>query len=165
MKNLFKILFLFLSLTLIQCSSDDDSSVSALTMNGTDFKLGSGNSNYIKTDANNRISFAIRENVANNPRVIAVYAMHAPGSRSGTYQLSNNTVENGYAVIAILNEDETTQLAGGSMIAPPTGTIKIENHGNNHMAVTFNDVVLDGGTATETTISGTCSKGFVVADN
>lgn len=156
MTKLFKIIFLLLSLTLIQCSSDDNTSES-LMMNGTEFKPGSGR---IKSEGQNAVWFTIKENKAEGARVISVYASHASGSHTGTYVLDNDMIEAGIAVIAILDETEEHQISGGSDFSPPSGTLTIVDYGNRRMKVTFNDVILDGGLESETTISGSCTKTF-----
>lgn len=166
MKSIFKIAILFLSLTLIQCSSDDGSSASSLMMNGTEFKLGTNSGetiyNKIKSEGENGIWFSIRENVENG-RVISIYASHEAGQRNATYTLDNDRIEPGFAIISIMNEDESQQISGGSDFSPPTGTITIKDLGNHRLKVTFNEVVLDSGTASETTISGSCTKKFTMA--
>lgn len=166
MKSLFKTIFLFLSLTLIQCSSDDDSSASALMMNGAEFKLGNNSGenvyNTIKSEGESGIWFSIREN-AENGRVISIYANHEAGRRNATYALDNDMIEPGFAIVAIMNEDESQQISGGSDFSPPMGTITIKDLGNHRLKVTFNDVVLDSGAASETTISGSCTKKFTMA--
>lgn len=152
-------------LTLAHCSDDSEPAMSFLTVNGAKFNLannsGSGVYNIIKSKSESTIWLNITEN-AENARVISIYAMHEPGDATGIYTLRNNFIESGIAAPA-LYDSQGVQLAGGSSESQPTGTVSIVDRGHNRYIVVFNEVVLDPGTATETTISGTCDKIFKLA--
>lgn len=165
MAKLFRIIIVLMSLTLIQCSSDESNTTdSSLTVNGSEFKLGSNTGsityNMIKSQSELSVWLTIREK-SENGRVISVYAMHESpnGSATGTYSLRNDMMIGGVAAPTLYGAEDN-QLAGGSNESQPTGTISINDLGGNHYIVTFNNVVLDPGTASETTITGTCNKTF-----
>jgi hypothetical protein len=159
MKNIFKITFLFLSLTLIQCSSDDDtSSSSGLLYNGAEFKTGQGvNYNYIKSENDGTIWFNIREKGVANPKTISIYASHEVGTHTGTYTLKPNMIGPGLAVMTIMN-DQDEQLLGADY--ETGGTITISDYGNHKLKVTFNDVSMSVGTAEPAIITGSCLLNF-----
>lgn len=156
MNNIFKIVILLLSLTLIQCSSDDSNESGRLLVNGEEFKLGTA----LVEDGSNLILFTLVEKtpIAYNNRIIQVVAMHPDGTATGTYQLRSNIIETGIANIGIY-DSELEQLAGGS-VNQPTGTLTVTHIDGKKYKLVFNDVTLDPNTATETTISGSCLKTF-----
>ena len=156
MKNIFKIAILFLSLTLVQCSSDDATASDNLLVDGVAFKLGA-----VRVEsADNSKMFSLVEKTddAAGQRIIQVFAMHTNNLPSGTYELRSNLTASGVANIAIYNTS-FIPIAGGSE-NQPTGTLTILHYQGNKYKLTFNDVVLDPGTATETTISGSTTRTF-----
>jgi hypothetical protein len=159
MKSLFKIAILFFSLTLIQCSSDEDSSTSALLYDGVEFKTGSGSPyNTIKNESETNLWLNIREKTDGEAKTISIYANHVAGTHTGTYELRSNLAAPGIATIAIM-DDQGNQIAGGG-IEGHDGTITISDYGNNTFKITFNDVVLDFGAPGAVPISGSVYKTF-----
>ena len=162
MKTYIKVAILFLSLTLIQCSADDNAPATSLTYNGSEFKLGSGSAyNTYKNESDRGIWLNIRENGTAEAKNILITLNHAPGSHTGTYELRNNLAAPGIAGIAI-RDDEGKQLVGGSTVGP-SGTVTIEDYGNHKFKVTFNDVILDQDSAVATSIEGNCTLTFTSA--
>jgi uncharacterized protein YcfL len=152
---------LFLSVICSNCSSDDANDPATLFVNGAEFKLGtnSGNHQYnlIKSENTGNIWLSISEK--NSPsKAISIYAAHEEGSHSGTYILKNDQIASGIAVLAIM-DDSGHQVAGGALNSP-SGTVTISDYGHRKFKITFNDVVLDPETGTETTITGYCVKTF-----
>jgi hypothetical protein len=155
MQRLFKIAILFLSLTLIQCSSDENIETDDLVVNGLPFKIQDG---LIEKNENNVTLTLVEEDSSLDHRKIAVFAMFDSGNASGTYNLRSNMIEPGVANAAVFNFDNE-QIAGGA-VEQPTGTVTISHRHGNVYKLTFNDVTLDPGTASETTISGSCTRKF-----
>jgi hypothetical protein len=156
MKSLFKIAILFLVLTLVQCSSDDTAGSNSLLVNGAAFKLAPET---IVEANDGSINFILGEKTDTaNGRILQVFAMHTAGHATGTYELRNNSIESGVAVVALYDQ-EFNQIAGGSE-DQPTGNLTITHYEGKRYKLTFNDVTLDPGTASETTISGSCMKTF-----
>lgn len=156
MKNIFKIAILFLSLSLVQCSSDDASESATLMVNGAEYKLGTS----LVEKTQNTITFTLVEKTpsTDNNRIIRIFAMHPAGNATGTYELRSDLTASGIANIAVYDA-EFTPIAGGS-VNQPTGTLTVTHYDANKYKLTFDDVTLDPGTATETTISGSCLKTF-----
>lgn len=162
MKTYLKVAILFLSLTLIQCSADDNTPSASLTYNGAEFKLGNGSTfNTYKNESDRGIWLNIRENGSADAKNILITLNHASGSHTGTYELRNNMTAPGIAGVTIM-DDDGKQLAGGNTNGP-SGTVTVEDYGNHKFKVTFNDVVLDQDSATETSIEGNCTLTFVSA--
>jgi hypothetical protein len=161
MNRIFQILILLLSLTLIQCSTDETSNESLL-VNGAEFKIGSNSGskiyNVLASENDNGFLVRVYEKAASPARIINILVRHEPGSHSGTYTLRNNFSAPGIAGIEI-TDDQNHYIAGGS-IDGPTGTITVTDFGNNTFKIVFNDVVLDPGMGSETMISGNFTKTF-----
>ncbi len=167
MKRIIQItLLLLLSLTLIQCTSDDNKQDASLLVNGAEFRLDTNSSNHypnIVASNNNYtlwLSFTEKTSDPADARTISVYAAHPEGTSTGTYQLSSSSIGPGLAVLSVMDH-EGHQIAGGSD-NQPTGTVSVIDYGNNKFKVSFNNVTLDPGTANETTISGSLVKTFEV---
>jgi hypothetical protein len=162
MKRFIQLLLIVLtSLTLIQCSSDDNGSNEMLLVNGTEFKLGNSASwNVIKFENDGYISLNLLEKTDSAQRSLGIAAnYHDANSVNGTYALRSDMSTPGVANIALYAVENETQLAGGAEVQP-TGTIAVTDLGNNKYKIEFNNVVLDPGSASETTISGSLTKTF-----
>jgi hypothetical protein len=163
MRNAFLLSSFFLALGLTSCSSDDPAAPTSdsLTVNGAAFMTannsGATQYNVIKSENGTSLWLEVFEKGGSGRR-ISGSLVHPQGPASGTYILKNDQLAIGIAVIALL-DDAGQQLAGGSE-SQPTGTFSLTDNGNHRFALTFNDVVLDPGTASETHISGSCSRTF-----
>lgn len=152
--------------SLVRCTSDDSTGDSGmLTVNGSEFLLGTNTStlvyNRIRSKSDTGIWLEITENPSSgNARIISVFASHEVGTHNGTYILKNDQIASGIAIPALMDAETGEQIAGGSDESQPLGTITITDQGSNRFKLSFDGVVLDPETATETTISGSCSKTF-----
>ena len=154
MKNILKLFLLFIGLASIQCSNDDNVNAGTILVNGSEFKTGASPTlNILKSDSQNGFWIEIRENLPSGQRALQIMAAHETGTHSGTYVLRSNAIGPGLATIALMDIENDQQLAGGA-IEQPTGTITVTDRGNKTFEIEFNDVTLDPGTASETTISG-----------
>jgi hypothetical protein len=154
MNSIFKIAILFLGLTLIQCSSDDEVAAGELIVNGDAFKL---DNHALVSGSGITTGFVLNEK-GGQGRSINIFTMHPDGNLNGNYDLRSNLIESGIANVT-LYDSESNQIAGGA-IEQPTGTITITRLDQDTFTIAFNDVMLDPGTASETTISGSATKTF-----
>ena len=163
MRNAFLLSFFILAFGLTSCSSDDGhvSTADSVTVDGVPF-LTSNNSgakkyNVIEAETGTSLWFQISEK-GGSGKTISVSLMHPEGSASGNYALKNDQIAAGIAVIAVMDANGH-QIAGGSD-NQPTGTFSLIDKGNDRYELTFKDVILDPGMASETHISGICTQAF-----
>jgi hypothetical protein len=143
------------------CSGDDDNPIqdSDLLVNGETFPTGiNGSETYnIMVSQTGPLTVEIREN-GGQGRTLGVMAAHAADTQSGTYEVENNEFGEGLAILYVL-DSEGNQIAGGS-VNDPSGTVTIVTNGGRNYTLTFNDVVLDPDTPSQTTITGSVTKTF-----
>ena len=157
-------IILLVAFSLSQCSSDESITDSEmLLVNGAEFSIGTNSSshtyNRITSKSETSLSLEISENTTSGARIISIGMGHEPNAANGTYILKNNEFRSGVAIPALLDEETGRQISGGTL-SPPTGTISITYKGDGRYELSFNDVVMDPGTATETTINGKCVGKF-----
>lgn len=132
-------------------------------VNGAEFSIGTNTSsntfNKIRSKSDTSLLLEITENTASGARIISIGFGHEPNVPNGTYILKNNEFSSGVAIPALLDEETGRQISGGTL-SPPTGTISITYKGDGRYELSFNDVVMDPETATETTINGKCVGKF-----
>jgi len=168
---------LFLALSLVNCSNDDDAPSGTLFVNNENFIIGTNvapsalhnNTTFMPggTDAEdyNTRGFFITNGDATteaNAKVVSVIIRYPTGQASinGTYGIVDINEANPGAFVACSFSDSTGEFGGDPDTT--TGTITVTDNGNNNFKLVFNNIVLkdiEGGTATKT-ITGYCQTGF-----